>query len=97
MLADQMTAAHGAALACLERARQLDRDDAGRDRDLRLGARLLAVFSWQVRTLDIWRHKRLQNAVAEKMLISWLDSDSPAVVDPLSDYPTDPATGDAPD
>ena len=81
MLTAQMTSAHGAAMDCFDRAALLGRDDDARACDLRLGAKLLAVYSWQVRTFDSWQRARGRVVPAERMTVTWLDEDTGPVPD----------------
>jgi hypothetical protein len=94
MLAAQMVGAHSAAMECLARAASPERSgaraEAARAGDLRLAAKLLAIYSWQVRTLDVWQHRHANvpghgptagphAGTMERVLVRWLD----AVPDPL--------------
>jgi len=76
-LLEQMGGAHNAAMACLARAADAGPDDAVRAQELRLGTRLLALYSWQVRTLDLWQRGRAPVAGNEKIVVGWLDGDAP--------------------
>ncbi|MEL0022042.1 MAG: hypothetical protein VW709_19435, partial [Rickettsiales bacterium] len=88
MLAAQMVGAHSAAMECLARAASPERSgaraEAARARDLRLAAKLLAIYSWQVRTLDVWQHRHANMpghgstagphaGTMERVLVRWLD------------------------
>ncbi|MBC8451788.1 MAG: hypothetical protein H8D70_01030 [Rhodospirillaceae bacterium] len=84
MLAAQMVSAHNAAMECLARAALPERTEGSRARDLRIGARLLAIYSWQVRTLDVWQRKRAPTGPAERILVGWLESDMPSPQDPMA-------------
>jgi len=53
-----MGRAHQAAMDCFDRAALRARTDEVQARDLRLGAKLLAVYSSQARTLDSWQRAR---------------------------------------
>lgn len=92
MLSEQMAGAHHAAMDCLARAACPDRSEEAAARDLRLGTRLLAIYSWQVRTLDVWQSKRGGTADVERLLISWLDTGRPTDMQVL---PPDEVTPDA--
>ena len=78
-LRTQMAGAHDAALACLARAAEAGQEDDVRALKLRLGTRLLALYSWQVRTLDVWQRGRAPSAGDEKIVVGWLDG---AAADP---------------
>jgi len=89
MLAAQMVGAHGAAMECLARAASPERlgarAEAARARDLRIAAKLLAIYSWQVRTLDVWQHRHanmpghgstagVRSGTMERVLVRWLNA-----------------------
>jgi len=88
MLAAQMVSAHNAAMDCLARAALPERTEGSRARDLRIGARLLAIYSWQVRTLDVWQRKRGPAGSAERVLVGWLETDMTSPPDPMASEDT---------
>ena len=75
MLMAQMDRAHRAAMDCFDRAALPGREDEVQARDLRLGAKLLAVYSWQVRTLDSWQRARGRAVPTDRMMVGWLDDE----------------------
>ena len=64
MLACQMVAAHEAAMECLRRAVANDQSDDGRDRNLKHGERLLAIYARQVEVLG--RHRCREQQLEER-------------------------------
>ena len=75
MLVAQMARAHQAAMDCFDRSALPGREDEVQARDLRLGAKLLAVYSWQARTLDSWQRARGRAIPANRILVGWLDDE----------------------
>lgn len=73
----QMAGAHEAAMDCLARAAEANRSDAARATELRLGTRLLAIYSWQVRTLDVWQRGRTRAATRQDLVVGWSEADAP--------------------
>ena len=84
MLAAQLVSAHNAAMDCLARAALSERTERSRARDLRIGVRLLAIYSWQVRTLDVCQRKRGPAGPAERVLVGWLETDMTSPPDPMA-------------
>lgn len=87
----QMAGAHEAAMDCLARAVEAGRSDAARATELRLGTRLLAIYSWQVRTLDVWQRGRSAVATRQDLVVGWSDGDAPDGAQDVSIEPDDPA------
>jgi hypothetical protein len=65
MLGGQMLATHNAAMECLRRAMIPDQTFEGRDQNLKHAAKLLAIYTRQIETLDKHRGKGQQKMTVE--------------------------------
>jgi hypothetical protein len=65
MLAVQMAATHNAAIECMRRAMIPDQTFAGRDQNLKHGAKLMGIYVQQLATLDKRRGKGQQKVTVE--------------------------------